>query len=59
MRWVFTAFCLLGFVMSSAEAKRVKTPKSANARAMAETHKSHGKHAGQKVKVRKKREKYN
>ena len=45
MRWVLAAFCLFGLVVSPAEAKRVKTPKSTNARAMGETHKSHGKHA--------------
>lgn len=59
MRLGLAVICLLAFVVDSAEAKRVKTPKSANARALGETHKSHGKHDGQKVKVRKKREKYN
>jgi len=50
---------LLVLMGAGAEAKRVKTPRSANARAFGETHKSHGKHDGQKVKVRKKRERYN
>jgi len=50
---------LLILIGASAEAKRMKTPRSANARAFGETHKSHGKHDGQKVKVRKKRERYN
>ncbi len=51
--------CLIGFALGNAEAKKVKTPRSANARALGESHKSHGKHDGQKVKIRKKREKSN
>ncbi len=58
MRLAVILFVLLS-VFTVAHAKRVKTPKSANARAFGQTRKSNGRHAGQKVKVRKKRERYN
>jgi len=56
---LLVVFVALLSVFTVAQAKRVKTPKSANARAFSQTRKSNGRHAGQKVKARKKRERDN
>lgn len=48
----FALFCFVGLLVSVAEAKRVRTPKSSNARADAVSRKAHGKHVAHNVKTR-------